>query len=309
MVKSLHLLTNHWMGSQNIKSLPAESIAGIAPNDDVESVGGLAMPVSEISSSATTRRPIRFDTPDDRARGAYAMRQNGCTYCQIASFLGVSTTRAQQLSRKGGWLPDQPVWYDGLDKSLPTLLLSANFTGRDQVYQAVESGEIKIPGLGPRRYQALRKWLGMEPVQPVWYDGLDKSLANLLLSANYTGRDQVYQAVESGEIKIPGLTQRRYQALRKWLGMEPVQPVWYDGLDKPLAKLLLSANFTGRDQVSQAVESGEIKIPGLGRGRYQSLRRWLSKKARIDYELKNENESSEKATLTLFALLTGEGSL
>ncbi|MCU9527527.1 hypothetical protein [Pseudomonas mosselii] len=131
----------------------------------------------------TTKVPPAFASPEERYQWAHTEYEKGRTLNELAQALGVSPSRAGQMKRRGECLAN-PVtyWHTGLSSQTANRLLEQGYTSRDQVEQAVETGEITdrpsasqrkqfvsegqqttVPGLGSVGFLELRQWLECEP--------------------------------------------------------------------------------------------------------------------------------------------------
>lgn|GEM_PF-6647133 len=128
------------------------------------------------------RPPLEFSTPEERFQWVFAEHEKGRTLSDLAEVLGVSESRAGQLSRKVSRLANPSHhWHTGLSRQTANRLLECGFASREGVDNAVKSGEItdkpsasqralfasagqktSVPGLGSVGISELRGWLGLE---------------------------------------------------------------------------------------------------------------------------------------------------
>lgn len=141
------------------------------------------MSTHEMNSSPTTTAPPAFASPEERYLWVHTEYAKGRTLSELAQALGVSPSRAGQMNRKGKCLAN-PVtyWHTGLSSQTANRLVDAGYVSREQVLDAVRSGEITdrpsasqreqfvserqgttVSGLGRVGFLELQQWLGYEP--------------------------------------------------------------------------------------------------------------------------------------------------
>jgi hypothetical protein len=108
------------------------------------------------------RREARSETLRERA---LALRQAGWTLQAIAVALGVSTTRVQQIVRKGERLVHNPHWYDSLPVRAQNYLRTNGLAGLSEIEAAHAVARISrreilaTPNIGRGAASALTAWL------------------------------------------------------------------------------------------------------------------------------------------------------
>ncbi|EKT4528338.1 hypothetical protein [Pseudomonas asiatica] len=141
------------------------------------------MSTQEMNGSPTTKVPPAFASPEERYLWVHTEYAKGRTLSELAQALGVSPSRAGQMNRKGKCLAN-PVtyWHTGLSSQTANRLVDAGYVSREQVLDAVRSGEITdrpsatqreqfvserqgttVSGLGRVGFLELQQWLKCEP--------------------------------------------------------------------------------------------------------------------------------------------------
>jgi hypothetical protein len=119
---------------------------------------------------------IHIDPDRELENRVMALREAGMTFKAAGELLGITASRTRHLylraaRRKTG---KKPVWTDGLNERLASLLRWLEFSNRDEVSQAYRSGHIqrlalRERGISPANLLELEEWLeaGSSPVKPV----------------------------------------------------------------------------------------------------------------------------------------------
>jgi hypothetical protein len=109
---------------------------------------------------------IHIDQGPDLENRVMALRESGMTFKAAGDLLGITASRTRHLylraaRRKSG---RKPVWTDGLNERLASLLRWLEFSNRDEVSQAYRSGHIqrlalRERGISPANLLELEQWL------------------------------------------------------------------------------------------------------------------------------------------------------
>ena len=118
------------------------------------------------SDTAQTQADISTDPFCDLESRVMALRESGMTFKAAGERLGITASRTRHLylraaRRKCG---RKPVWTDGLNERLASLLRWLEFSNREEVAQAYRSGHIQRLALRERGISAanlveLEEWL------------------------------------------------------------------------------------------------------------------------------------------------------
>ena len=118
------------------------------------------------SDMAQTHTGLHVDPLRDLEDHVMALRGSGMTFKAAGERLGITASRTRHLylraaRRKSG---RKPVWTDGLNERLASLLRWLEFSNRDEVAQAYRSGHIqrlamRERGISPANLVELEEWL------------------------------------------------------------------------------------------------------------------------------------------------------
>jgi hypothetical protein len=118
------------------------------------------------SDKTQTQPDIHIDQAHDLENRVMTLRESGMTFKAAGELLGITASRTRHLylraaRRKTG---RKPVWTDGLNERLASLLRWLEFSNRDEVSQAYRSGHIqrlalRERGISPANLLELEQWL------------------------------------------------------------------------------------------------------------------------------------------------------
>lgn len=118
------------------------------------------------SDKTQAQSDIPTDQGLDLENRVMTLRESGMTFKAVGELLDITASRTRHLylraaRRKSG---RKPVWTDGLNERLASLLRWLEFSNRDEVSQAYRSGHIqrlalRERGISPANLLELEQWL------------------------------------------------------------------------------------------------------------------------------------------------------
>lgn len=166
-------------------------------------------------SGGDGRGKPKFSSKIERNLWVLSLKDAKVSISTIAAILGVSVATAQEYYCQGKInliMLNRFDWYVEFSTGLANALLRAGYTTREQIYLAIENGEITnnpkivkfsstplrqkmIPGVGKKHYSELRQWVEaqrdyLQPlfkvnadseIEAIWTDGIAPSVRSHLI--------------------------------------------------------------------------------------------------------------------------------